>query len=131
MVQIADSPRKKNLAQAKWLLPETAPDVSAMFESCIGCKWTLHVLAQIRAGVCRPGALERSTEGLTAKVLNERLVKLVNFGIVERVSYPEIPPRVEYRLTPFGKRVVAAETDRLQAMVDAARATQMLRKTKA
>jgi DNA-binding PadR family transcriptional regulator len=36
-----------------------------------------------------------------------------------------------YRLTPLGKRVVAAETDRLQAMVDAARATQMLRKTKA
>src|SRR5262245_21916737 len=38
--------------------------------------------------------------------------------------------RKYYRLTPFGKRVVAAETDRLQAMVDAARATQMLRKTK-
>ena len=39
--------------------------------------------------------------------------------------------RKYYRLTSFGKRVVAAETDRLQAMIDAARATQMLRKTKA
>lgn len=76
--------------------------VRAMVESIIGCKWSLHVLAQIRKGVHRPGALARSAEGLTTKVLAERLDKFVRFGIVERVAYPEVPPRVEYRLTPFG-----------------------------
>jgi DNA-binding HxlR family transcriptional regulator len=45
-----------------------------------------------------------SNEGLTAKVLNERLRKLVRFGILEKTSYPEVPPRVEYRLTQFGHR---------------------------
>ena len=119
MVQIADSPRKKNLAQAKWLLPETAPDVSAMFESCIGCKWTLHVLGQIRKGVNRPGALARTAPGLTTKVLNERLNKLVRFGVLERISYAEIPPRVEYRLTAFGRRFIRVldEIDKLRSEV--------------
>ncbi len=84
------------------------PDVSVyeIFEKCIGCKWTLHVLSQIRAGVMRPGQIERSADGLTTKVLNERLKKLVRLGIIERRSHPEIPPRVEYRLTEFGARLV-------------------------
>jgi len=47
---------------------------------------------------------ERSAPGLTAKVLNERLSKMLRFGILERVVYPEVPPRVEYRLTDFGWR---------------------------
>lgn len=78
-----------------------------MVESIVGCKWSLHVLAQVRAGVNRPGALVRSTDGLTQKVLNQRLTKLVRFGIFEKLSYPEVPPRVEYRLTPFGQKFTA------------------------
>jgi len=45
-------------------------------------------------------------DGLSAKVLNERLRKLVACGVVRREAYPEIPPRVEYHLTPFGQRLV-------------------------
>lgn len=75
-----------------------------MFESCIGCKWTLHVLHEVRRGVHRPGALARSKRGLTAKVLNERLAKLTAYGVLAKRSFAEIPPRVEYRLTPFGER---------------------------
>ena len=82
------------------------PSVTEIFEKCVGCKWTLHVLGQIRLGVCRPGQLERTADGLTTKVLNERLVKLVRFGLLEKTSHPEIPPRVEYTLTPFGNRFV-------------------------
>lgn len=82
----------------------TAP-LAAILEGCLGCKWTLHVLAQIRGGVNRPGALERSADGLTAKVLAERLVKLVGFGILEKRAFAEVPPRVEYRFTPFGLRI--------------------------
>ena len=78
--------------------------VTEILEKCIGCKWTMHVLAQIRAGVHRPGQLERSAEGLTTKVLNERLAKLTRLQIVQRHSFPEVPPRVEYRLTEFGER---------------------------
>jgi DNA-binding HxlR family transcriptional regulator len=86
----------------------TDPTLSVAFiiENCVGCKWTLHILAQVRAGVCRPGQLERSAEGLTAKVLSERLQKLTRFGILEKRSFPEIPPRVEYSLTPFGERLM-------------------------
>lgn len=75
-----------------------------MVESIIGCKWSLHVLTQIRRGVHRPGALVRSDPGLTTKVLNERLKKMVRFGILDRVVYPEAPPRVEYKFTRFGKK---------------------------
>ena len=84
----------------------TGFSVAEIFEKCIGCKWTMHVLTQIRSGVHRPGQLQRTADGLTAKVLNERLAKLVKLRIVSRDSFPEIPPRVEYRLTPFGERFV-------------------------
>lgn len=84
--------------------PAGHPGIAAMFEECIGCKWTLHVLGQIRRGVCRPGALARSKPGLTTKVLGERLVKLLHYGVVEKHAFAEIPPRVEYRLTQFGER---------------------------
>lgn len=80
--------------------------VTEIFEKCVGCKWTLHVLGQIRQGVQRPGQLERTADGLTTKVLNERLVKLVRFGLVDKTSHPEVPPRVEYTLTAFGCRFV-------------------------
>ena len=80
--------------------------VAQIIENCLGCKWTLHILNQVRNGVCRPGQLERSAEGLTAKVLSERLVKLVHFGILEKQNFPEIPPRAEYHLTPFGQRLL-------------------------
>ena len=76
--------------------------VIRMAEDILGCKWSLTVIQLIRQGIHRPGAMERSVEGLTTKVLNERLRKLTNHNIIQRYAYPEIPPRVEYRLTDFG-----------------------------
>ncbi|MBL8512584.1 MAG: helix-turn-helix transcriptional regulator [Betaproteobacteria bacterium] len=78
--------------------------VMGMVENIVGCKWSLTVLSLVRAGVKRPGAMEHAVEGLSAKVLNERLKKLVRFGILNKKSYAEIPPRMEYRLTAFGKK---------------------------
>jgi DNA-binding HxlR family transcriptional regulator len=75
-----------------------------MVEDIIGCKWSLTVLGLIAGGVRRPGAMQRRVAGLTAKVLNERLRKLLRFGIIEREVFAEVPPRVEYRLTDFGRR---------------------------
>lgn len=85
-------------------MSDQPPGVHQMVENVLGCKWSLTVLDLIRHGTNRPGAMEHAVEGLTAKVLNERLRKLVRYGILEKQSYPEIPPRVEYRFTAFGER---------------------------
>lgn len=77
-----------------------------MVESIVGCKWSLTVLQLVQQGVNRPGLMERTVPGLTAKVLNERLRKMVRFGILDRIVFPELPLRVEYRLTSFGKKFV-------------------------
>lgn len=82
----------------------SATPVAQMVESIVGCKWSLTVLALISSGVSRPGAMQKRIDGLTAKVLNERLRKLLRFGIIEREIFAEVPPHVEYRLTAFGKR---------------------------
>ena len=54
------------------------PNVARMVEDIVGCKWSLAVLGVVRDGVCRPGAMEHAIDGLSKKVLNERLNKLVN-----------------------------------------------------
>jgi len=80
------------------------PTASRMVEDIVGCKWSLAVLGAVRGGVVRPGAIEHAIDGLSKKVLNERLAKLVRFGILAKTSYAELPPRVEYALTPFGEK---------------------------
>ena len=81
--------------------------VAGMLEDIIGCKWSLRVLRLVSEGIRRPGAMQRQVPGLTAKVLNERLRKLLRFEIIEREVFAEVPPRVEYRLTRFGTRFVS------------------------
>jgi DNA-binding HxlR family transcriptional regulator len=80
----------------------TPPDVAATVEAVFGCKWSLRILELIRQGVCRPGAIERALEGLTPKVQTYYFRRMMTLGILNRVVYPEIPPRVEYHLTEFG-----------------------------
>lgn len=87
-----------------------------MVESIVGCKWSMTVLSLVRTGVRRPGAMEHAIEGLSAKVLNERLVKLTRFGILEKRTFAEVPPRVEYHITEFGNRFakVLDEVEKLE-----------------
>ena len=91
-----------------------------MVEAIFRCKWSLTVYQLLAAGVNRPGAMVRSVEGLTTKVLNECLRRNVEFGILERVSYNEVPPRVEYRVTPFGGKFIRIldELEKLQGELD-------------
>lgn len=84
----------------------SSPSVAEMLESIVGCKWSLAVLDVIVAGIHRPGEMCRACEGISAKVLNERLRKLERFQVVERTVFPEVPPRVEYHLTAFGRRFI-------------------------
>ncbi len=83
------------------------PTVGQMMESVVGCKWSLSVIDLIRHDVNRPGKMEHAIEGLSAKVLNERLRKLLHFGIIEKCVFAETPPRVEYYLTDFGQQFAA------------------------
>jgi DNA-binding HxlR family transcriptional regulator len=109
----------------KKISPRVAPRlVGRMVETVIGCKWSLTVLDLVSRDIVRPGEMERSIEGLTAKVLNDCLRRLVQFRVLEKRSYPEIPPRVEYRFTEFGwkfRRTLDA-LDALEADFEAARA---------
>jgi len=99
----------------------STPNVHQMVESIIGCKWSLTVLSLVRKGVRRPGEMEHAIDGLSGKVLNERLAKLQRFGILDKTSYAEVPPRVEYRLTDFGRHFIKLvdTVDELQKTLDA------------
>ena len=98
-----------------------ATPVAAMVESIVGCKWSVGLLRLLADGCNRPSALLRASSGLSAKVMNERLRKMLRFGIVRRTVIGDKPPvEVEYDLTPFGRRFmgIIEEVRRLQEAVD-------------
>lgn len=72
----------------------------------IGGKWTLYIIHQIGKETIRYGELKRKIEGISEKMFVNELKMLVENGIVNKKSYPEIPPRVEYSLTDFGKELL-------------------------
>ncbi|ROS01743.1 HxlR family transcriptional regulator [Sinobacterium caligoides] len=86
----------------------SAPERSArMVETICGCKWSLTVYQLLKHEINRPGEMVRSVEGLTTKVLNNCLRHNTEYGIIERHAFNEVPPRVEYRFTDFGRKFVA------------------------
>jgi DNA-binding HxlR family transcriptional regulator len=91
-----------------------------MVEAIYGCKWSLTVYQLLANGINRPGEMVRGVEGLSTKVLNSCLRKNIEFGIIERIAYPEIPPRVEYVVTPFGKKFIRIldELEKLQEEIE-------------
>ncbi len=66
-------------------------------------KWTLLIVTQLADGPMRTSEIRRGVEGVSEKMLIQTLRKLEGFGLVSRKAYPEVPPRVEYRLTPLGR----------------------------
>ena len=100
---------------------KSAPERSArMVEAIYGCKWSLTVYNLLANQINRPGEMVRSVEGLSTKVLNECLKRNVEFGILERVAFPEVPPRVEYKVTPFGNKFIRIldELEKLQGEIE-------------
>jgi len=71
--------------------------------SKIGGKWKPIIIYLMRKGANRFGVLERGIEGITKQMLTKQLREMEADGILERKIYPEIPPRVEYFFTPYGK----------------------------
>jgi DNA-binding HxlR family transcriptional regulator len=79
----------------------------------IGAKWTALLVHDLSEGPRRFSELEHSCNGISPRTLAERLRELEAEGLVERRSYAESPPRVEYRLTEKG--------DALLPVIDAMR----------
>jgi DNA-binding HxlR family transcriptional regulator len=65
-------------------------------------KWTLLLVRELAEGCSRFCELERSLTGISPRTLSLRLRGLEEEGIVERHTFPEVPPRVEYALTEKG-----------------------------
>lgn len=75
---------------------QATPDV-------IGGGWKPMILYQLCAGPLRFNALRRVVPGVTQRTLTAHLRELERDGIVRRTAFPEVPPRVEYALTPLGE----------------------------
>ena len=72
----------------------------------ISDKWTVMVLVVLIDGTQRFNELRRRVQGITQKMLTRTLRDLEENGIVSRRIYAEVPPRVEYTLTPLGHSLV-------------------------
>ena|SRR3984885_13444364 len=69
-------------------------------------KWTLLVIRDLAEGRSRFCELERSLQGISPRTLSLRLRALEEEGVLERQTFPEVPPRVEYALTDKGRALV-------------------------
>jgi DNA-binding HxlR family transcriptional regulator len=70
--------------------------------SLLAEKWTLLVVHALSERTYRTAELRRRIGGISEKMLIQALRRLEQHGLVTRTSYPEVPPRVEYSLTPLG-----------------------------
>lgn len=92
-------------------LQQTLLVKSNLDESCIlnqsltliANKWTLLILMALMQGTKRNSELQRQINGISPKMLTQTLKTLMSYGMVTRKVFPEVPPRVEYELTEFGK----------------------------
>jgi DNA-binding HxlR family transcriptional regulator len=105
------------------------PDCTTIREvlARIGDKWSVFVITLLGGRTLRFTELQRSIEGISQRMLTLTLRQLERDGLVERVVYPVVPPRVEYSLTPLGRTLlppliaVAGWADAHKADIEAAR----------
>lgn len=69
----------------------------------IGGRWKVLILQELFQGVRRFGQLHRGLNGITQKMLTQQLREMEEDGIVHREVYLQVPPKVEYSLTPLGE----------------------------
>ncbi|WP_338056600.1 helix-turn-helix domain-containing protein [Salinibacterium metalliresistens] len=72
----------------------------------VGDKWTLLVIRMLAAGPTRFTTLRRSVLGISQRMLTLTLRQLERDGLVSRAVFAEVPPRVEYALTPLGETLL-------------------------
>lgn len=74
--------------------------------SIIGGKWKPMIIYQLSGSKKRFGQLDAAIYGLSRKVLTTQLNQLIEDGLVKRIAYNEVPPRVEYELTDKGRELI-------------------------
>ena len=72
----------------------------------LGGKWTMLILFQINLRTIRYGELKKTIPGISEKVLIEELKFLCEHKFINKKAYPEIPPKVEYKLTELGRKTL-------------------------
>ncbi|MBD1804945.1 MAG: winged helix-turn-helix transcriptional regulator [Symplocastrum torsivum CPER-KK1] len=69
----------------------------------IGGRWKVLILRELFPGLKRFGQLHRALNGITQKMLTQQLREMEEDGIIHREVYLQVPPKVEYSLTPLGE----------------------------
>ncbi|MBZ0188364.1 MAG: helix-turn-helix transcriptional regulator [Candidatus Obscuribacterales bacterium] len=77
----------------------------------ISDKWKVVIICKLKSGTLRFNELMRALKGVSQKVLTQQLRQLEADGLVVRKIYAEVPPRVEYSLTPLGQTLVPILND--------------------
>lgn len=72
----------------------------------IGGKWKPLILWALGDEVLRFSELQKELPGVNTKMLTKQLRELEEDGVITRKVYPEVPPRVEYKITDFGKTLI-------------------------
>ncbi|MDW7733301.1 MAG: helix-turn-helix domain-containing protein [Methanolobus sp.] len=85
--------------------PEYSCPVEATL-GVIGGKWKPLILWQLKGEVLRYNSLQQALPGISPRMLTKQLRELEEDGIVKREMYPEIPPKVEYSVTDFGRTLI-------------------------
>lgn len=78
---------------------------SALVVGLLADKWTIPVIHALSRGTRRTGELRAELGSVSQKMLTQTLRALEAHGLVERTVFAEVPPRVEYRLTPMGESI--------------------------
>lgn len=76
---------------------------ASLVVSLLADKWTIPLIHSLARGTKRTGELKRALGGVSQKMLTQTLRTIEDHGLIERKVYAEVPPRVEYSLTPLGR----------------------------
>ncbi|MDP1813703.1 MAG: helix-turn-helix domain-containing protein [Leadbetterella sp.] len=93
-----------NIRKTKDFTPGNCPVVYCM--NIIGGKWKPSIIHMIRTDRNRYSLLLKNITEISKQTLTNQLRELESDGIIERIIYAEIPPRVEYKITPYGSSIL-------------------------
>lgn len=104
VTDIRSAKRKNHIATSGNPFMKNCPSRDLL--DTISDKWAVLILLSIADGPLRNGEIKEQVEGITAKMLTQRLGVLMEDGLVTRTSHPVVPPRVDYQLTELGESVI-------------------------